>query len=224
MSVVINDPVLTSTSVNTNESKQDLNLSFDGNVTNISLTFPLLSDVVDLPLSIGNDDVLVCTSDKEPEDQESVLDNVTYIVSDEKALEVIESALTSETLAKYCAAYLSGKHINDQLYDTWKMYKTKCNKANASKSLSVQQLVDELHRLPQETKVQSRKRKLPTSTGFFVITADDVFNEKVQKEEEKKRQLQEKELRKVEREKKKLLKEASGRRKQSKKTKQKKVA
>jgi hypothetical protein len=44
----------------------------------------LLSDVVDLPLSIGNDDVLVCTADKEPEDQESVLDNV----SDEKALEV----------------------------------------------------------------------------------------------------------------------------------------
>ena len=142
-SVVINDPVLASTSVNTNESEQDLNLSFDGNVTNISLTFPLLSDVVDLPLSIGNDDVLVCTADKESEDQESVLDNV----SDEKALEVIESALTSETLAKYCAAYLSCIHINDQLYDTWKMYKTKCNKANASKSLSVQQLVDELHPL-----------------------------------------------------------------------------
>jgi hypothetical protein len=142
-SVVINDPVLASISVNTNESEQDLNLSFDGNVANISPTFHLLSDVVDLPLSIGNDDVLVCTADKEPEDQESVLDNV----SDEKALEVIESALTSETLAKYCAAYLSCKHINDQLYDTWKMYKTKCNKANASKSLSVQQLVDELHPL-----------------------------------------------------------------------------
>ena len=114
-----------------------------------------------------------------------------------KALEIIESALTSETLAKYFAAYLSGKHINDQLYDTWKMYKTKCNKANASKSLSVQQLVDGLHPLPHETKVQSRKRKLPTLTGFFVITADDVFNEKVQKEVEKKRKLQEKEIRKV---------------------------
>jgi len=37
----------------------------------------LLSDVVDLTLSIGNDDVLVCTADKEPEDQESVLDNVS---------------------------------------------------------------------------------------------------------------------------------------------------
>ena len=106
----------------------------------------MLSDVVDLPLSIGNDDILVCTADKEPEDQESVLDNV----SDEKALEVIESALTSETLAKYCAAYLSCKHINDQLYDTWKMYKTKCNKTNASKYLSVHQLVDGLHPLPQE--------------------------------------------------------------------------
>jgi hypothetical protein len=65
-------------------------------------------------------------------------------------------ALTSETLAKYCAAYLSCKHINDQLYDTWKMYKTKCNKTNASKYLSVHQLVDGLHPLPQETKVQSR--------------------------------------------------------------------
>ena len=82
-----------------------------------------------------------------------------------KALEVIESALTSETLAKYCAAYLSGKHINDQLYDTWKMYKTKCNKANASKSLSVQQLVDGLHPLPQETKVQSCKRKSTKRRG-----------------------------------------------------------
>ena len=76
----------------------------------------------------------------------------------------------------------------------------------------------------KKTKVQSRKRKLPTLTGFFVITADDVFNEKVQKEEEKKRKLQDKEIRKVEREKKKLLKEASRKRKQSKKTKQKKVA
>ena len=85
-------------------------------------------------------------------------------------------------------------------------------------------MVDGLHPLPQETKVQSRKRKLPTLTDFFVITADDVFNEKVQKEEEKKRKLQEKELRKVERERKKLLTEASRKRKQSKKTKQKKVA
>ena len=76
-SVVINDPVLASISVNTNESEQDLNLSFDGNVANISPTFHLLSDVVDLPLSIGNDDVLVCTADKEPEDQESVLVNVS---------------------------------------------------------------------------------------------------------------------------------------------------
>ena len=173
----------------------------------------MLSDVVDLPLSIDKYDVLVCTADKEPEDQESVLDNV----SDEKALEVIESAPTSETLTKYCAAYLSGKHINDQLYDTWKMYKTKCNKANASKSLSVQQLVDELHPLPQETKVQSRKRKLPTSTSFFVITADDVLNEKVQKEEEKKRKLQEKELKKQKGKRKSSLTEGSSQRKQNRK-------
>ena len=101
------------------------------------------------------------------------------------------------------------------------MYKAKCNVATASKSLSVQQLVDKLHPLPQETKAQNRKRRTPASTGFFVITADDVFNEKVQKEEEKKRKLQEKELRKVEREKRKFLKEVSAKTKQPKKTNQK---
>jgi hypothetical protein len=75
-----------------------------------------------------------------------------------------------------------------------------------------------------ESSFDSGERLQAPGSLWCVITADDVFNEKVQKEEEKKRKLQEKELRKVEREKKKLLKEASRKRKQSKKTKQKKVA
>ena len=75
-----------------------------------------------------------------------------------------------------------------------------------------------------ESSFDSGERLQAPGSLWFVITADDVFNEKVQKEEEKKRKLQEKELRKVEREKKKLLKEASRKKKQSKKTKQKKVA
>ena len=44
-------------------------------------------------------------------------------LTDAKALEIIESSLTPETLAKYCAAYVSGMILNDGVYATWVMYK-----------------------------------------------------------------------------------------------------
>ena len=119
-------------------------------------------------------------------------------VTDAKALEVIESSLTPETLAKYCAAYVSGMTLNDGVYATWVMYKTRCT------PLSAKEVLDK--HFPVPTKTVTKIKKINVKDKYFVISADEVYKEKVLKEEEKKQKALMKEIRKQERERKKQMK------------------
>ena len=156
----------------------------------VDFLVPTNVETVELPYRIMADGILSQVPETETMDK----------VSDEKALEVIESSLLPATLSKYCAAYLSGVSINDGVYSTWFMYKTKCVKRFASP----EEIMDKHFPLPN--KAQSAKQNRNMKNGYFVITADEVFQQKVNKEEEKKQKALEKELRRIEREKKRELK------------------
>ena len=145
--------------------------------------------VLDLPLHVSSEGVVTELSHESMES-----------VDDKTALDVIESAICPETLAKYLAAFLSGSKVNDTVYETWHMYKTRCMK----KVASPQEVLDLNFPLPIKT--GKKKKKRVEKKPYFVISADEIFKEKVAKEEEKRQKLVQKELRKVERERKKEIK------------------
>ncbi|KAL4238602.1 hypothetical protein ACF0H5_003309 [Mactra antiquata] len=144
---------------------------------------------VDLPFKIS-DDGMVDVSFVEA-------DTCMSEITDKNALEVIESSLTPETLSKYCAAYISGTTIHDGIYKTWLMYKNKCTETVASPK----EVLDQHFPLPK-TKT-STKAKKNINNEHFVITANEVYHQKVTKNEKRKNAL-DKEARKVERERKKM--------------------
>lgn len=154
------------------------------------LLVPTNEAIIDLPLQLTEDGVV---SELPCKDMKAV--------SERTVLEVVESALPPETLAKYCAAYISGTNINDALYATWKMYKSKC----ANKTVTPEVVMNTHFPLPKKAKTTT-KRKIENSK-YFVISADEVYRQKVQKDEEKKQKMFEKEIRKIEREQKKQLKQ-----------------
>ena len=123
-------------------------------------------------------------------------------VTDAKALEVIKSSLNPDTLAKYCAAYISGMTLNDGIYATWDMYKTRCTPLSAKEHF------------PVPTKTVTKIKKINVKDKYFVISADEVYKEKVLKEEEKKLKSPYERIHTQERERKKQMKHKNGNAKQ----------
>ena len=77
-------------------------------------------------------------------------------VDDKTALDVIESAISPEALAKYLAAFLSGSKVNDTFYETWHMYKTRCMK----KVALPQEVLDLNFPLPVKKEQNKKNRTL----------------------------------------------------------------
>lgn len=100
-------------------------------------------------------------------------------VTNEKALEVLESRMDSAKLLKFTAALLGNKEIKDPLFQTWKMYKE--NTATKTKIMS-----DPLSSIIQNENSENNILSLPNpiprasnatskdnkpETQYFVITA-----------------------------------------------------
>lgn len=100
-------------------------------------------------------------------------------VTNEKALEVLESRMDSAKLLKFTAALLGNTEIKDPLFQTWKMYKE--NTATKTKIIS-----DPLSSIIQNENSESNILSLPNpipraseaaskdnkpETQYFVITA-----------------------------------------------------
>lgn len=100
-------------------------------------------------------------------------------VTNEKALEVLESRMDSAKLLKFTAALLSNKEIKDPLFQTWKMYKE--NTGTKTKIMS-----DPLSSIIQNENSENNILSLPNpiprasnaaskdnkpETQYFVITA-----------------------------------------------------
>jgi hypothetical protein len=115
--------------------------SAEGTMPLFNLLVPADDTIVDLPLQITDDGVLRELPSAEME-----------AVSDKTALHVVESALPPGTMAKYCAAYISGVSINDDIYPTWKMYKSK----NVNKSATPEEVMNTHFPIP-ETKTKTTK-------------------------------------------------------------------
>jgi hypothetical protein len=162
-----------------------------------------VSNVITLSLPLTNDKTeSEITVDLFPETSSqhsfSEPDDVMSEVTDEKALEVVESAIDPATLAKFSAAYLTGFEFEDKLFQTWKLYKTKVDATRSVPTTKVTAL--------SKQNSQSRKRKTNDSQSYFVISADEVYFEKLAKEEEKKKKIEEKERKQIERERKRIMK------------------
>jgi len=99
--------------------------------------------ILDLPLHVSSEGVVTELSHDSMES-----------VDDKTALYVIESAICPETLAKYLAAFLSGSKVNDTVYETWHMYKTRCMK----KVASPQEVLDLNFSLPIKTEKIRKSR------------------------------------------------------------------
>ena len=84
--------------------------------------------------------------------------------------------------------------LNDGVYATWVMYKTRCTPLSAKDVLDTH--------FPVPTKTVTKIKKINVKDKYFVIGADEVYKEKVLKEEEKKQKALMKEIRKQERERK----------------------
>ncbi|KAJ8321557.1 hypothetical protein KUTeg_000888 [Tegillarca granosa] len=136
--------VISKCNVNNNETQVcsiDKALQPDIDVMNsVFLSVPLGDSVTDLPLSINSEgniefimDSVVQLADAGHDQLPTTNSGETEIpigdYSDEKALEVIESVLSNETILKYSAALLSGNELNDELFKSWKLYKQKLEAA-----------------------------------------------------------------------------------------------
>ncbi|KAH3799552.1 hypothetical protein DPMN_153162 [Dreissena polymorpha] len=102
------DPLMTSVC----SYESDVNVSMD-NVMSIELSIPLSASesVIDLPISVDPFGNLMSVESSPPQPH-------CGYVSDIKALEIIESTLTSAQIAKYCAALLSGIELEDKVFQT----------------------------------------------------------------------------------------------------------
>lgn len=107
------------------------------NVNYISLDLPLFppteltsATLIDLPITMDADGLIsfeyFATSTADGADLAPV--------TNEKALEVLESTMDTAKLLKFTAALLGNKEIKDLLFQTWKMYKE--NTATKTKIIS----------------------------------------------------------------------------------------
>lgn len=127
-------------------------------------------------------------------------------VTNEKALEVLESTIDSAKLLKSTAALLSNKEIKDPLFQTWKMYKEN----TATKTIMSDPLFSIIQNENSESNILSLPNPIPRAskaassrnkpeTRYFVITADDAYNHKKQAHDSKKEKQQKKALKRVQR-------------------------
>jgi len=168
------------------------------NMNSVSLSVPLADPMAvmltDLPIFFdakGN----MTSSNMDTEVEMTTL-------TDEKALEVVESTMNSTQLLRFTAGYLSKQDIDDPMFTTWKLYK---DKLSAISQTETNQL-----KLPQVPTSISQKRFSANNkpeTQYFVITADEAYQHKKMAHEKKVNDQIQKEERKVERERKRKLKQ-----------------
>ena len=106
---------------------------------------------------------------------------------------MIESVLTPEKYAKFLAAFLSGTEMTDTLFQTWKFYHARCMAPTRPFSVTAERVLDEVLPMPNMDKKECPNQKRNVTDNFFIISADNVFLEKMSMEEEKKRKIDEKE-------------------------------
>jgi hypothetical protein len=125
--------------------------------------------------------------------------------TDDIALEVVESTLSTEKLLVYTAALASNMDIdNDSIFQSWKKFKTRGAMSCDESSKGVPQSVaDECFPVPSS----SLKRKRPNKESYFVISGGEVYRQKKETRERKMREIEEKEKRKIEKAKRQLLKQ-----------------
>jgi hypothetical protein len=125
--------------------------------------------------------------------------------TDDIALEVVESTMSTEKLLIYTAALASNMDIeNDSMFQSWKKFKTRGAMSCDESSKSVAQSVaDECFPIPSS----SLKRKRPNKESYFVISGEEVYRQKKETQERKMREIEEKEKRKIEKAKRQLLKQ-----------------
>lgn len=174
------------------------------NVNSISLSVPLvdsnsnsivLTDLPDLPFVLDNSSNSDLSFDKENMEM--------AIVSDEKALEVIESTLDTSKLLQFTAAYLSNADLKDPVFSTWKMYKDKLVPKEVVCENSFQ--TNNLGNTKQKS--ITPKRQFKPETQYFVITSDEAYLHKKSVQEKKLADQMKKEERMKEREMKRKEKE-----------------
>ncbi|XP_069122425.1 uncharacterized protein [Argopecten irradians] len=182
----------------------DLQVDPEENVVSlINFSLPLNNGISDLPgLNIDQEGNLQI----EPSDDCLPLSSPSCevpvpklnVVSPKTALEVVESAISDETLLKFQAAHLAGKVLRDPMFETWKMYQSKVTQMNPP-AVNPETVAKELFPVP--------KMKPINVTSHFVLTSDEIYMQKKHARDEKNRKELEKEQRKVERENKRLLRE-----------------
>lgn len=84
--------------------------------------------------------------------------------TDQKALEVIESTLTSAQLLQFSTALMCKKDLDDPLYQTWRLYKSKQLNTEKVTSTTVESVANEFFPVP----IKNNKLK----DSYFVISAD----------------------------------------------------
>lgn len=106
-------------------------------------------------------------------------------VTNEKALEVLESTMDSAKLLKFTAALLGNKEIKVPLFQTWKMYKEN----TATKTIISDPLSSSIQNENSESNILSLPNPIPRAskaaskrnkpeTQYFAITADDAYSHK----------------------------------------------
>jgi hypothetical protein len=129
-------------SSDTAENSADTDIEMVNECNAISLEVPMLpsndmasATIMDLPISMDYDGNI---------NFNSFITDQTDIapVTNDKALEILESTIDAAKLLKFTAALLSQKEVKDPLFQTWKMYKEKiansknllCNSCLSAKS------------------------------------------------------------------------------------------
>ena len=181
---------------NSTEPSTDREMIDQHNVptNSISLDVPMISTqdltsatLMDLPISMdddGNINVEFLTT------EETDIASVT----NEKALEVLESTIDSGKLLKFTAALLSKKNINDPLFPAWKMYK---EKITDQKIISGQNSRENILALPEPILKNTKSKLNKPETHYFVITADEAYNHKIRVQEKKRQEQMKREEKKI---------------------------
>lgn len=158
------------------------------NVNSIYLDLPLFppteltsATLIDLPITMDTDGLMsfesLATSTADGADLAPV--------TNEKALEVLESTMDSAKLLKFTAALLGNKEIKVPLFQTWKMYKentaTKTSISDPLSSIiqnenSESNILSLPNPIPRASKAASKRNK--PETQYFAITADDAYSHK----------------------------------------------
>lgn len=97
-------------------------------------------------------------------------------VTNEKALEVLESTKDSAKLLKFTAALLGNKEIKDPLFQTWKCICIISDPLSSIIQNSESNIPSLPNPIPRASKAASKRKK--PEIQYFVITADDVYNHK----------------------------------------------